>query len=465
MKYSETATTQFLVITSGEHCFALPAGCVQKILSTLPVTPIPFVHTCIDGLVNVDGAIAIQINLATLCRTTTHASRTELILIETGRALYALQAERIVERTALTPQPLHTDNTPITNTLLAGEAAYKNGTIYILAPQCIGTLIQTGSAQSNSTGALGKMIDTQGAEEDATIACLAVGVGNDEYALELQSVIEILEVDAYTPIPNAPTGLLGFSLLRNQTIPVIALASLVGVDTAASTEQAWLIVVEREGAHYGLLVNQLRGVKKFPFDSFQPVVDGNQHISGLFIHENTTTLLLSPRQIIADGMVSFLAPYITQHQQVSEQRKEESGSFLKIMLCQKPFVIPLHNVKRIVPFFPMNHLDNKTDNICGAINIDGKVIPVLSIEKILKIDQQHTRNEYIIVGDATQDWAICVDAAQYIVNIPLSQIHSETIVDARPLSGIALIDGELIPLINPNLFSHQRITQVVENTQ
>ncbi|HNE27308.1 MAG TPA: chemotaxis protein CheW, partial [Pseudomonadales bacterium] len=135
-----------------------------------------------------------------------------------------------------------------------------------------------------------------------------------------------------------------------------------------------------------------------------------------------------------------------------------------ITLCQKTFIIPLHNVKRIVPFFPMNSLDDKTDNICGAINIEGKVIPVLAMEKMLKIAPQHTNNEYVIVGDETRDWAICVEAAQHIVQIPLSHIRSETALDTRALSGIARVNDELIPLLNPTMFSQQRWAPALENT-
>ena len=465
MKNLDTTTTQFLLIASGEHHFALPAACVQKILSPLPVTPIPFVPTCIDGLVNIDGTIAIQVSLATLCHHDAHTGRTELILVETGRALCALLVERIVARTELTTQDLlPTDTAPIDSTLLAGTASYQNQPVYWLAPERIGQLIQTSPLREGSTSALGKMSDTYRADDEATIACLAVAIGADQYAFELQSVIEILEADSYTPIPDAPAGLLGFSLLRQQTIPVIALANLVDATATATAEAAWLLVVEREGAQYGLLVNQLHGVKKFPFESFQPVIDSGQCISGIFIHEDTTTLLLSPRQIINDTMAQFLAPYVTQNRLNAASEKEATGSFLRVTLCQKTFIIPLHNVKRIVPFFPMNPLDDKTDTVCGAINIEGKVIPVLALEKMLKMTPQHSNNEYVIVGDATHDWAICVEAAQHIVHIPLSHIHSETALDTRALSGIARVNDELIPLLNPTMFSQQRLATALENT-
>lgn len=457
MKNNEITATQYLVITSGKHCFALPAVCVRKIIPALPVTPIPFVPASIDGLVNVDGAIAIQVNLATLSNTT-HLGRTELILIDTGRALCALQAERIVERTHLTLQPLPVEaDTPIDKNLLAGIAPHADNRVYILNPQRIGELIQTSPLREGTTGILGKVADNHRTEEHMTIACLIVGIGKDQYAFELQSVIEIVEAGSYTAIPDAPNGLLGFCLLRDQTIPVIALADLLTTETRTG-EQSWLIVVEREGALYGLLVNQLLGVKKFPFESFQPVIDSGQQVSGMFIHEETTTLSLSPRQIIDENMANFLTPYVEKNINDSLIEKEATSSFLKIILGEKSFVIPLHNVKRIVPFFPMNLLNDKTDNICGAINIEGKIIPVLAIEKILKIEQ-HTHNEYIIVGDAAQEWAICVEAAQHIVQIPLSSIHSESTPDARPLSGIARVEEELIPLLNPNLFSQQWAAQ------
>ncbi len=455
MKNTDTTDTSFLLIGCSAHQFALPISCIQKILPTLPVTPIPFVPECVAGLINVDGTIALQVDLATLCGTTNAAKRSELILIETGRALCALHVDQTQERCTLVVQPLQTDQPPIPQELLQGEALHKERTIFILDPQKIGGLIRSDTLPDGGSGTLGKRINQHEAEDNTTIASLVVSNGEEQYAFELQSVVEILEACDYTPIPDAPIGLLGFCLLRQQTIPVMDLARLINPN-AASTEHTRLIVVERDGIHYGLLINQLIGVKKFPFDSFQPVVDGNQLVSGLFIHENITTLLLSPRQIISDALAGFLAPYTKQHTEQRSEQKEETLSFLKITLCQKPFVIPLHNIKRILPFFPMTPLDDDKENICGAINVEGKVIPVLSIESILRMEQQQRRNEYLIVGDTTQDWAICVEAAQHIIRIPLSSIHSETTTDTRLLSGIARVEEELIPLLNPNLFSQRQ---------
>ncbi|MEZ5540320.1 MAG: chemotaxis protein CheW [Pseudomonadales bacterium] len=455
MKNTEIAKASFLIVHSGAHQFALPLHCVQKILAELPVTPIPFVPNYIDGLVNIDGTIALQVNLTTLCNESRTASRHELILIETGRALCALQVDYTQERSTLDVRALQADSPPIAKHLLLGESDFKGHTVYILDPQQLGSLIQTNNIYDTNTGTLGKISEQNLTEEDTTIACLVIGSDNDQFAFELQSVVEILEVCPYTPIPDAPMSLLGFSLLRQQTIPMIDLVSLINPNTAVSNKHSWLVVVEREGIYYGLLIEHLLGVEKFPFETFQPVVDNNQQISGVFVHQNTTTLLLSPRQIINDAMAEFLVPYVKQGTVSRVKQTEETSSFLKVLLNCKPFFIPLHTVKRIVPFFPMTPIEDDNKNICGAINIEGKVIPVLSIENILKTDKQQKQNEYVIVGNASQDWAICVEAAENIIKIPLSSIHSETGIDTRLLSGIACVEEELIPLLNPSLFSQQ----------
>jgi purine-binding chemotaxis protein CheW len=71
-----------------------------------------------------------------------------------------------------------------------------------------------------------------------------VVAGGEHYALPVEAVLEIAELGQVTPVPGAPSGVLGVRNLRGQVIPVIDLASVLGLSGDADNER---IVVTEDG--------------------------------------------------------------------------------------------------------------------------------------------------------------------------------------------------------------------------
>jgi chemotaxis signal transduction protein len=85
-----------LLFRSAEQIFAVPALAVQEILYPLPVTPLPFVSHAIEGLINVEGRIAVQLCLAKLNHLPAPSAHPELVLLDTGRARCALHVDAVI---------------------------------------------------------------------------------------------------------------------------------------------------------------------------------------------------------------------------------------------------------------------------------------------------------------------------------------------------------------------------------
>lgn len=457
MKNPDATPQPFLIVTSGRHHFALPVACVQEIVYPRSVTPLPFVAPCIDGLINIDGLIAVQVNLAALYQgaipseIAPPANGGELVLIQTGRAPCALWVERVIARSLLTPETEISSDTPVEPALLSGEALQADQRIFLLNPHSIGKLVYTSPLTTTDTNLLGKITASDEEETEMTIECVVIGIGEDRYALELQTITEIVEAGHYTTTPGAPQGLLGFQLLREQTLAVMNLSTLIHHQSTSATDLHWCVVVEHDQLRYGLYFNTLFGIEKFPFNTFHPIVDSNSAISGHFVHNNTSTLLLSPRALISTELGEYLAERSAQ-QQLQQDIVEDTTRFLKIQLRQKTYAIPVDRVRRITPFFPMETLSNNDEHICGAINIEGKIIPVLAIEQALQMTTQpHIDGEYVIVGDHAQEWAIRVDSAEQIIHIPTSHIRAISGQESHWFSGIAHLENQLVPLLDFSL--------------
>jgi chemotaxis signal transduction protein len=76
--------------------------------------------------------------------------------------------------------------------------------------------------------------------------------GGEHYALPVEEVLEIAELGQVTPVPGAPSGVLGVRNLRGQVIPVIDLATMLGLSSDDGNER--IVVAEDSGRRAALAV-------------------------------------------------------------------------------------------------------------------------------------------------------------------------------------------------------------------
>jgi len=82
---------------------------------------------------------------------------------------------------------------------------------------------------------------------------LVVSVGGERYTLAVENVLEVTRAQAVTPVPGAPSTILGVQNLRGQLLPVLDLGALLG--HAPRTDAPCSVVVERPPIRVGFAVD------------------------------------------------------------------------------------------------------------------------------------------------------------------------------------------------------------------
>jgi purine-binding chemotaxis protein CheW len=82
---------------------------------------------------------------------------------------------------------------------------------------------------------------------------LLVQIGDERYGLPVDRVLEVLRRPTLTPVPGAPSVVLGLHNLRGQALAVLDLAALL--DLAAPVPRAYAVVVEDGERQAGLAVD------------------------------------------------------------------------------------------------------------------------------------------------------------------------------------------------------------------
>ena len=101
------------------------------------------------------------------------------------------------------------------------------------------------------------------------LACFQVG--NAYYALDVDSVREIVRISDITPLPNSPDLIEGVIDLRGSLIPVVDLARALGRGSGSSDHGARIVVVDFSDLVLGLWIDAATDVLTFDASRLEDV--------------------------------------------------------------------------------------------------------------------------------------------------------------------------------------------------
>ena len=100
---------------------------------------------------------------------------------------------------------------------------------------------------------------------------LTFELANEEFALEILRVQEIIGVMDITPVPQTPEFIRGVINLRGRIVPVLDLRSKFDMGTTELTDESCIIVVQTSGTPMGLLADRVREVVNISSEQIDPV--------------------------------------------------------------------------------------------------------------------------------------------------------------------------------------------------
>jgi purine-binding chemotaxis protein CheW len=117
---------------------------------------------------------------------------------------------------------------------------------------------------------------------------LTFKLDNDDYAINVESVREILDVCSVTKVPQTPDFMLGVINLRGNVVPVIDLRIKFGFADGTQGEESCIVVLEvlvdEEMTVLGAMVDSVQEVLDISADAMEPPPKIGNRLKTEFIH-------------------------------------------------------------------------------------------------------------------------------------------------------------------------------------
>lgn len=140
-------------------------------------------------------------------------------------------------------------------------------------------------------------------------------VGDEEFAIEIERVQEIIRYQCLTRVPNSPSFVEGVINLRGKVIPVIALRKRLGMDHKPREGDTRIVVLEVRDMVIGIIVDSVPEVLRVPVKVivYPPRIFESQrdYVTGVAKLTDRLLILLDVDRALAgsDGVVGLAAAH------------------------------------------------------------------------------------------------------------------------------------------------------------
>ncbi|OUR96457.1 hypothetical protein A9Q84_08890 [Halobacteriovorax marinus] len=140
---------------------------------------------------------------------------------------------------------------------------------------------------------------------------LEFSLGEEDYAIPLLSVREVISVPETTPIPKAPSHFLGIMNLRGQVISVVDMRTKLKIKALENNSEESVIIVDIDGMNLGIVVDSINKVLAFSLNEINDVPEietqvNAEYIYGVYRKEDSLTVLLNVAKVLDIADVNTL---------------------------------------------------------------------------------------------------------------------------------------------------------------
>ncbi len=130
-------------------------------------------------------------------------------------------------------------------------------------------------------------------------------LGEEEYAIEILKVQEIIGLMKITPVPKMPDYIRGVLNLRGKIVPVMNLRTRFGLEEIEDTDETCIIVIQHQEYLMGVLVDKVSEVVDINTSNIEDVPsvgagEQSEYLSGIGKVSNSVKMIIEVHKVLFD---------------------------------------------------------------------------------------------------------------------------------------------------------------------
>lgn len=404
------------------QAFALPTGHVDRVLSAGQVTALPFAPAGVEGVASISGDVVPVLDLSSLLfagRPAPAQPGAQFMVVTVAGQRLALRIDGVLFVAAALSRDAE------------GGTRWQGQAVTCLDLQALGLAkLEPSRPPRGVPGAIANSRDNPSRADAprAPTTILAVEAAGRLYGLPSQSVLELLEHAALTPLPLVPPALRGIVVLRRQPLLAFSLDRLLGGASDAAPGGHVVLSVGR--CRLVLLVDAILGLRRLSDDA---------SLAGL--------VLLDPATLIPPDLLAFAAQ-LPSTSDAPTARDTSRQRFLCVSLGSRTYALALAAVERVLP--PRQSVilpAGAPPGIDGAIEYGGRIVPVTEGWRWLSLGETGTTGAHIVLRHDGEQRVLAVNGVQRIVTIARDDILPTTGHDHR-IAALGTANGRSVEILS-----------------
>lgn len=449
--------------------FGLDINAVQEIVRLPKITPVPRAPDYVEGVANLRGNVLPIVNSRTRFGLTgtgdTDNSRVVVVELNghpTGLIVDAVREVMHVSRADVETAPAVVQS--IDGRFLKGVVKLGGGKRLVLLLDHDAILDVVAHAAPTGAGAAadhGRGGAVAGAETAAEVHehLVTFRLAEEEYGVPIMDIQEIIRVPRITCVPNAPSGVIGVTSLRNRIIPVLDLRTKFGLAPRpddARREDERCLVVNVGGAAMALrvdAVNQVLQVPQATVERTPTIVGGGGHdenqIRGIAKLDGGKRLVmllaveaLVTRAELKDMGLMTGAGAGAEGTRGAADAEQDERQLVTFKVADEEFAVDIMQVQEIIRLEKVTKVPHAPGFVEGVVNLRGSVLPVIDLRKRVHIGSKGygDATRVVVVDLKGVKTGIIVDSVSEVMRVHTRHIEPAPAI-VRSRYGDEIIEG------------------------
>ncbi|WP_186843808.1 chemotaxis protein CheW [Acetobacterium tundrae] len=461
---------QLVTFRLGEDEFGTDIMDVKEIIRVPVITKVPNAPDYVEGACNLRGDILPIIDGRTkfnLERKEKDENSRVLVIDVEGKAT-GIIVDKVSEVMRVSTADIEEAPQIVKNVdsdFLDGVVKLDNGQRLVMLLDVVKALIVNNTEKELKTGHAERMKNNGASvsgSEDASIdeeQLVTFLLDQEEYAIEIMMVKEIIRVPQIVKVPNCEAYIEGVLSLRDNLLPIINLRTYFGMVHTEINDRNRILVVDMGSFAAGIMVDKVSEVLRIPKNSIQPpmkfLTQSEEQLKGIakLNNGNRMIFILEPSKLIsADAIDGIIGNDATHEQNADGQNSErqilEEEQLVTFKIDQEEYGIKIDNVQEINRMTAVTKIPNAPCYIEGIVNLRGNIIPALDLRRLFKLSEKQLSDATrIIIADFNgKRTGIIVDSVSEVLRFEKKLIETPTEilssgVDNDYIEGVGKLDG------------------------